>query len=96
MPVQSSLSQAAHKGKIPATGSSAPELQRSNRNTSVQEDPGITKAFVNDKRNGDSSSEKHGMKENRDEDEEDGRGPLVEEDEDCPSTKLPVIGADTS
>ena len=70
MPVQSSLSQAAHKGKIPATGSSAPELQRSNRKTSVQEDPGITKAFVNDKRNGDSSSEKHGMKENRDEDEE--------------------------
>ena len=70
MPVQSSLSQGAHKGKIPATGSSAPELQRSNRKTSVQEDPGITKAFVNDKRNGDSSGEKHGMKENRDEDEE--------------------------
>ena len=43
MPVQSSLSQAAHKGKIPATGSSAPELQRSNRKTSVQEDPGIVK-----------------------------------------------------
>ena len=83
MPTQSSLSKAAEKGKNPVIGSSAPELQHSNRKTSVQGDPGITKAFVNNKRIKDSSGEKNDMKENGDqeEDEEEEEDEESKEDE---------------
>ncbi len=92
MPAQSSVSKAAEKGKNPVIGSSAPELQHSNRKTSVQGDPGINKAFVNDKRNEDSSGEKNDMKENGDQEEEEEQE--EQEDEEDEESKEDESGSD--